>query len=393
MKVAGIDGVLIDWYGVEGANGDVGGLLSNSNAIVDRGDDFGMEFAVVREDRFSTNGINGPPNIAAAEANVAYLRDNYFNRPEYIRDADTNDPLLPIFGPITFETEAEWTQILANAGEDVDFLPLWYQSNDAGANAAGEYSWVFEDEALDDHLARLEDYYLNRADTLGTAGASAYPGFDVFGGASFQIPHDGGQTLTDTLALAQQYEDSYDFLQLGTWNDFGEGTVLEPTLEAGFSYLAQVQQYTGVPYDEQDLELVYRLYLARQEYAGDAAKQTELDAVSAAINALDLEQAAGLLEAAAPAGDYDGDGEVTITDWATWVVAFGTETVLHGSGADGNFDGVSDAADYTVWRDGYTAPPTVLVPEPSSLPMVAAAAAYLLRSVRTPAAVFGAVNR
>lgn len=386
MKLAGIDGVLIDWYGVQGANGDVAGLLANSNAVVDQIDDYGMEFAVVLEDRFSTNGINGPSDIGKAEANLAYLRDNYFNQPEYIRVGAGDEPLLPIFGPITFQQESEWTQILANAGEEVAFLPLWYQSNDAGANADGEYSWVFEDENLDDHLARLEDYYINRAPGLGMAGASAYPGFDVFGGANFNIPHNGGLTLTDTLALAQQYEDDYDFLQLVTWNDFGEGTVFEPTLETGFSYLVQLQQYTGVPFDEDDLALVYKLYLARQEYAGDVAKQTELDAVSAAINALDLDEAHSLLASAAPAGDYDGDGEVSMLDWATWVVSFGSETVLHGSGADGNFDGVVDIADYTVWRDSFTpAAASTTVPEPSSLPIAAAAAAYLMQARRAPA--------
>lgn len=387
MKLAGIDGVLIDWYGVEGANGDVASLLTNSNAIVNQVAHYGMAFGVVLEDRFSTVGINGPADITKAEANLAYLRDNYFNRPEYIRTAASDDPLLPIFGPITFEQEAQWTQILASAGEDVEFLPLWYESGDAGANADGEYSWVFEDENRDDHLARLEEFYVNRAPTLGTVGASAYPGFDVFGGANFQIPHDNGQTLAQTLALAQQYEDEYDFLQLVTWNDFGEGTVFEPTIETGFSYLVQLQQYTGVPFDEADLELVYRLYLARQEYAGNAAKQAELDAVSASINALQLEQAETLLNTAAPAGDYDGDGEVTLLDWATWAVEFGSETVLHGSGADGNRDGVIDIADYTVWRDSFTpSSPGVTVPEPATLPMVAAAAAYLMqgRRVATP---------
>src|SRR6478609_2487514 len=36
MKYSGIDGVLIDWYGQQGANGDVGSLLTASNAIVNQ---------------------------------------------------------------------------------------------------------------------------------------------------------------------------------------------------------------------------------------------------------------------------------------------------------------------------------------------------------------------
>lgn len=47
-------------------------------------------------------------------------------------------------------------------------------------------------------------------------------------------------------------------------------------------------------------------------------------------------------------GDFDFDGEVTPNDHGAWVSEFG------GTGpslADGNGDGVVDAADYTLWRD------------------------------------------
>ena len=379
MKMAGIDGVLIDWYGVQGANGDVGSLLTNSNAIVDLVDDYDMEFGVVLEDRFSTNGINGTPNIGMAEANVAYLRDNYFNNPNYIREGDNNAPILPVFGPITFDQESQWTQILAQAGQDVEFLPLWFQSGDGGANSDGEYSWVFEDETKDDHLTRLAAFLEGRAPTLDTVGASAYPGFDVFGGAEFNIPHNNGQTLADTLGVAELFEDNYDFLQLVTWNDFGEGTIIEPTVEAGFSYLMQIQQFTEVGFGEEELEMVYRLYLARKKYSGDNAIQAQLDQVASAITTLNVTSAAAMLDAAAPLGDYDADGDVDQGDYGIWLLEFGSETILAGSGADGNFDGVIDAADYTVWRDAFIAATNSRsVPEPATLSLMGIAAAIAL---------------
>ena len=33
--------------------------------------------------------------------------------------------------------------------------------------------------------------------------------------------------------------------QIVTWNDFGEGTIIEPTLEFGFDYLVQLAPLTG----------------------------------------------------------------------------------------------------------------------------------------------------
>ena len=166
----------------------------------------------------------------------------------------------------------------------------------------------------------------------------------------FEIPHNNGQTLDAVLDLAEQYSDRIDFLQLATFNDFGEGTMFEPTVETGFDYLKQIQQFTGVPYGEAELQLVYRLYLARKKYAGNASIQANLDAVSDLVAALDIASATELLDSTAPAGDYDADGDVDANDYGVWRSAFGSATILYGSGADGNFDGVVDAADYVVWR-------------------------------------------
>jgi Glycosyl hydrolase family 99 len=378
MKYSGVDGVVLDWYGVQGTNGDIGSLLTNSNAIVDRVGDYGLDFGVVLEDRFSAN-------TDQAKANVAYLRDHYFNQPDYIRLGASQDPLLMVFGPITFQQESDWTQILAQANEDVDFLTLWYESGDAGSNADGEYAWIYEDENLDNHLTHQSNFDRFRAPSLGTAGGVAYPGFDDFyveGGVGqvvpFEIPHDDGQTLADVLSVASQYSNSIDFLQLATFNDFGEGTMFEPTVETGFNYLHQIQEFTGTPYDEDELELVYRLYMARKKYVGQAGRQALLDQVSAELAALEVDDALALLNSAAPLGDYDADGDVDENDFLVWRTSFGSGTILYGSGADGNFDGIIDAADYTLWRDSLilfgsgssTGATNVQVPEPSALSLM-----------------------
>ncbi len=48
------------------------------------------------------------------------------------------------------------------------------------------------------------------------------------------------------------------------------------------------------------------------------------------------------------AGDYNADGVVAIDDRDAWLAAFGSRDELL---ADGNQDGVVDAADYSLWRD------------------------------------------
>jgi hypothetical protein len=398
MKLSGVDGVLIDWYGVQGANGDVGSLLMNSNALIDKVDDFGLKFAAVLEDRFSIVRIEPNPtsDIDKAKANVAYLKNNYFNKPEYIRMGAGDDPLLLNFGPITFKTPAEWTEILTEAGEDVTFLPLWYNKHLAGTNADGEFAWIHED--ANDHLTyHQKNFDSLRAPTLNVAGGVAYPGFNDFyqeGGTStvigFEIPHNGGQTLADALALAGQYSANLDFVQLATFNDFGEGTMFEPTVEFGFNFLAQVQQFTGVPFGEDELELVYKLYRLRKENPGNTAVQAQLGQASANLAALDIGAARAILDSIALTGDFDDDGDADGADFMMWQQQLGAHGLfpLNSLAADGNADGVVDASDLEmlIANMGSSAAPIGAVasrsaPEPggAQLTLITTLAAWLLR--------------
>lgn len=289
MKLAGIDGVLMDWYGSEGSNGDVGSLLNNSNALINKTSDAGLQFGLVLEDRFWSN-------IQNARNSITYARNNYFNRSNFIKVAPNNTPLVGVFGPITYQTPAQWTDILSNAGQDIEFLPLWYENADAGTNADGEYAWVYSD-----YLTGLNNFYANRAPGLKTAMGVAYPGFHDYyaeGGAGssyFLIPENNGATLNETLAKYDQFKTNLDFLQLATWNDFGEGTIFEPTRENGYKYLVRIQQYTGVPYTQADLEQVYRLFTLRKKYINDAAKQTQLNQVFAYFTSLQIANAVSLM--------------------------------------------------------------------------------------------------
>ena len=307
MKLSGIDGVLIDWYGTVGSNGDIKQLLKSSDSIISYTDDFGMEFGIVLEDRFSRS-------LDDVKANMAYMRYNYLNRPEYIRIGENDNPLVCIFGPITFESPSDWNEIMPAAGEELEFLPLWYESGEAGSEADGEYSWIYQDDLS--HLGHLENFYSTRAPQLEWAMGSAYPGFNDFyaeGGAGsgyFNIPHYYGSTLTETLNKAEEYKENIDMLQLATFNDFGEGTMFEPTVETGFEYLNKVQDYTGVAYGEDELKLVHRLYLHRKGYANDPAIQEQLDSASFYLSNLEIQKAAGILNSIEITGSRDISSQI-----------------------------------------------------------------------------------
>jgi Glycosyl hydrolase family 99 len=276
-KYAGIDGLLLDYYG-NGAN-DLPLILRNTDSLVNRTASVGLKFGMVFEEQFA-------PTLAAATANMGLVGSRYIAQPNYIRQPN-GKPLVLVFGPQRYQTPADWTQILGALPNDPEFLTLWYESADAGANADGEFSWIYSD-----FLNGLRNFYLNRASSLATVGGSAYPGFDSFyaqggwGGPTWTIPLNNGQALDQTLALATQNQSRMDFLQLATFNDFGEGTMLEPTEEFGFSFLNKVQVFTGVPYGVTELTLVHRLYKLRKRYPAAPGIQAALDEASGDLSAL-----------------------------------------------------------------------------------------------------------
>ncbi|MBC7487050.1 MAG: T9SS type A sorting domain-containing protein [Cytophagaceae bacterium] len=292
MKLAGVDGVLIDWYGTAGNVGDIGSNLRNSNAIVNGTAPSGLKFGLIVEDRFTGGDVNIQRN------SMLYARDNYFSKSNYIRS--NNDPLVGIFGPELISNGGAWNTILS--GINIEFLPLEYQGGEVGGNMDGEYAWPYQTPGTSDHYSQVENFYRNRAPGLKTAMGVAYPGFNDFyaqgennGTSYFNIPYNGTGTLNQMFNLVNQYNNDLDIVQLATWNDYGEGTMFEPTREFGYSFLVRLQQFTGVSYTEADLKQVTRYYNLRKQYPNDAAIRAKLDQVYKYFAALQISNAVALM--------------------------------------------------------------------------------------------------
>ncbi len=276
MKYAGIDGVLIDWYGTYNLN-DYRINKENAEQLIEMLDEVGLEYAIVYEDRFLTNIVDAglaPTVISAAKTDFSYIKNNYFTDANYIKVNDK--PLLLNFGPITLTQPADWTSAFSSLNPKPTFLTLWYESGDAGTNASGEYSWVYQDNT------HISNFYANQLPNLGVGMGSAYPGFKDYyelggGGAGigWTIEHNNGATLDATLAMAQQANPKY--LQLITWNDFGEGTMLEPTVEFGYSYVEKIKAFAGVQNAAASFSEISKLYNLRKQYKGNSGIQAKLD--------------------------------------------------------------------------------------------------------------------
>jgi hypothetical protein len=255
--------------------------LLGSNALIDKIDEVGLEFGIVYEDRTTESVVNAggaSSTTAAATADFQYINDNYFSHPNYIKV--NNAPLALVFTPIVIESGSAWNQIFTGIDPNPEFLALWYQGGDLGTENDGEYAWVYG--ANGNHENELINFYNSRLPQQDMGIGSAYPGFMDFyeeGGQGdiigWEIPYSGAEVFEQTLNLATQY--NLDYLQLVTWNDFGEGTIIEPTVEHQYTMLETVQGFAGVTLTKTELELAFQLYNLRKEYSINAEVQLQLD--------------------------------------------------------------------------------------------------------------------
>lgn len=293
MKYAGIDGVLIDWYGSHAVL-DYGANHTSTKAIVDGSKRTGLGFAIVYEDNtaYEVERRKSITALAAAQQDMTYARQHFFSSEYYIQIAAR--PLWMTFGPRYFQQPAQWTEILSVLPSPPAFFALWHHRHRIGAaNATGEFAWV----DFDPSLGELEDFYTSPA--AGLKIGSAYPGFhDYYAqggwGESYGfVDHQDGVTLQSTLSKATTHQVPY--LQLVTWNDFGEGTMIEPTVEFQYQFVEQIQQYTGVTYTVHELEMIYTYYLKRKEHKNNADAQQLLNQVFDALNQLEISTAEEIL--------------------------------------------------------------------------------------------------
>ncbi len=329
MKLAGIDGVIIDWYG----NDDVHDYAINeqrTQAIRDAASKAGLQFCLCYEDRtiqaaIDTGSIPAEEATAEGQRVLLYAQSNYFNDPTYFRLAN-GKPVLLNFGPEYFRSAREWTALFSVL--DAANQPALFTLNTRLSAGAGAFNWppmylsetnggVLSPRELADYLDRFE----HDAAHWPAFISSAFPRFhDYYQQAGLHSSYGSledadGATFRETLARAMT-NDSV-MVQLVTWNDFGEGTAIEPTTEFGLRDLGVVQELRRKYLDPgfgprmDDLQLATRFYHLRRQHTTDPARSAELDRVFVTIVDGDLCLAASFLKEIEAARQALDDGEAS----------------------------------------------------------------------------------
>lgn len=261
MKIAGLDGVVIDWYGTSDLN-DHPMNHRNTLKFIQWLKKAGLGFAICYEDH-AVKSLKGGEDLKQAEKDLLWAEENFFPDPAYLRE--NGRPLLLVFGP----RHLKWNFPLES--KPVVFgLP--HLSKENGLD--GVFAWP----PVADGKTLAPEQWKKELDTVYTRKdpfiATAFPGFkDIYQAAGVHESYggiDSRRGLTFIESLDQALRSGAPFVQIATWNDFGEGTVIEPTRNHGYRHLEQLPR-CGSP---ADLRLPVMLYQLRKR-GGPAAELDE----------------------------------------------------------------------------------------------------------------------
>jgi len=263
MKLAGVNGVILNWYGIQ-KRYDYPDNLVASDIIINETSAAGMLWTLCYEDRTISTSWTAAEQSMALHNDWAYIRDHYIARfPGVLREGNraTGRPIFINFGPVVFKKPSDWNAMFAAVFHTEESKPRILGVDTGGSTRVecpdGDFSWPghtlfqtnatvltvtdwasnFYTKAIQNKyhpvigavFPRYHDYY-----TEGNVGITPKSWWgrhvDAFGGA----------TLAKTMEMA--HSQRADVVQIATWNDWQEGTMIEPSAEEGFRQLLHLQQ-------------------------------------------------------------------------------------------------------------------------------------------------------
>jgi Glycosyltransferase WbsX len=278
MKLAGIDGVIVDWYGLTDFR-DYAALHRNTTRTLETAERLKMKFVICYEDQTIPALVDGQrikatDRVSHAANEIQWLSKYWFKSPSYV--SLDGKPLLLSFGQSGL-SDAEWSQCLEQAQTPVTYFSQHHRRT----AAVGAFDWPVPSAALD-----AVERFQKDARSWPRSIPVAFPRFvDIYAEANLhasygRFPDDHGKSFSRMLERALQ--SNAPIVQLATWNDWGEGTQIEPSLEFGYRDLETVQtlrrKYVNPKFTLQppDLQLPHRLLVARRAATADQKRLDEI---------------------------------------------------------------------------------------------------------------------
>ena len=298
MRLAGIDGVILDWYGLTN-HLDYAANHKHTLAFIEKAIRAKLQFAICYEDQTISKLVKDgllqeSKRLPHAQTELEWMKKNWFQNPSYVRMGEK--PLLLSFGNDGL-TEKEWKALLSNPND----RPLYLSEHELRDGADGVFDWPVPARGV-----AFQAEFIKKAKNWGTFMPVAYPRFrDIYQQAKVHdsfgsISDDSGKVFEQL--LKNGLEARPPLIQICTWNDWGEGTMIEPSREFGFRDLETVQKQRrtyldpGFSVSPGALRLPLRLYELRVKFRADPDRKKKLDQIAEQLANLSVEDASRSLE-------------------------------------------------------------------------------------------------
>ncbi|MDR0644592.1 MAG: discoidin domain-containing protein [Treponema sp.] len=312
MKMCGIDGVIFDWYGIKDAL-DYKSVHEATIAMVSILKKYGLKFAICYEDQTIKHMIEGnfiakTDAVDTAKEAFTWLQEHWFLNENYVKR--DGRPLVLDFGPQFFTQKTEWEEIWTNVDPKPFFADIDNRTNfaDATFNWPPMYLSSGGKLAIPRLITYLNNFYEKQNGKPFLIG-TVFPEFhDIYaqaGGKSYGfLDYSDGETFKLTYDAVEKAHP--DVIQVTTWNDYGEGTCVEPTIERGYASLEHLQDIRkkwdlGFTFNYTDLRIPIELY--RIMVGEDDEKKQQVKEIYTAIFDGDAEMARNLTRSVGI--DYD----------------------------------------------------------------------------------------
>ena len=271
-KAAGIEGFIADWYGPDTYSDQV------FSAMVKAAERYGMTVAICLEEKTFFPGYSAAKDRAEVRKEMArqirHVLDRHATSRAYYRR--NGAPVFFMFngygngpaGPATLSPE-ELKEVLQSFHDPSVLLVRGHFEPPYLDIGLGNYAWCGDTRYRTNFYAAA---LAARADNrIALCAGAASPGFDDSGVYGW----GNGPRVTDrrgTLEYEENWDDILNYgpeiVQIVTWNDFEEGTTIEPSEQYGFSFVDLTEQYvgrfTGRPVKLTDNAMPLRIFALRQ---------------------------------------------------------------------------------------------------------------------------------
>ncbi len=277
MRASGIQGVFLDWYGIEHF-ADYADVHKNCQVMIQCIQRAKMKFAVVYEDHTVKNLVDAhvfpaTDAIARGQIMMQWLDKEWFSSSSYLKQ--NGNPVFLVFGPQYYNPN-DYDQLF----QPLRTRPEYYSLAFRKGSADGSFNWPVPQRGETESWYEFDRFTRDSAE-MTTSISVAYPRFhDIYKEANVQesygtISDHDGATFRKTLRLAIQSPSP--IVQIATWNDWGEGTQIEPSTEFGYRDLEVLQRAMlplhpdGKRFTPDDLRLPVKLYQLRKKVAPSTA--------------------------------------------------------------------------------------------------------------------------